>query len=173
MPDRAMTASPCILGVCLAPSTRRKCTLKEKDRIDEFCRLIARRGLREHHAASPHLARLLWGHMFDFIFRACEASLSAAWCLVKQTACSMPSPWSLWNGWADTFCCMLARFAGSLLVSVNAHSQWHHSLDMLHHNLRESWRRFQFAGWLKSGRLNVKRCELARKAVARSHALRV
>ena len=56
------------------------------------------------------------------------------------------------------------------------------NLDLLRHNLRESWRHFLFAGWLTSGRrdavqcsaarYNAKRCELARKAVARSHALR-
>ena len=62
-------------------------TLAQCNRVEQ----LIRRALHEPVAASKHLARILRGHMFDFNFRACDASLSAAWRLVKTTACDVPS----------------------------------------------------------------------------------
>ena len=240
MPESMVTSSPCILGVCLTPATRRKCTMKEQQRIDDSCRLISRAGflpvpldskmtcinlgplsklafgwfmqvpnlvqcnrveqlirkaLHEPAAASKHLARVLRGHMFDFNFRACDASLSAAWRLVRNTACNVPSPWLRWNGWADALSRMLARFewvkAGDwkwrhpglgFSFSLNKNDGWQSNLEMLRHNLRESWRHCHFHGWLDSGRrdalfchhvrYDAKRCLNARAAAVLSRSSR-
>ena len=41
VPESMVTSSPCILGVCLTPATRRKCKAKERQRIDDSCRILA------------------------------------------------------------------------------------------------------------------------------------
>ena len=118
-------------------------TLAHCNRVEQ----LIRRALHEPVAASKHLARILRGHMLDFNFRACDASMSAAWRLVKTTACDVPSSWFRWNGWADALSRMLARFewikAGDwtwshpslgFTFSLNKRNGWQSNLEMLRHN---------------------------------------
>ena len=230
VPERMITGSPCILGVCLTPAVRRKCTLKEQQRIDDSCRMISRAGflplpldgkmncinlgpmsklsfgwfmqvptlvqcnrveqcvrraLHEPFAASKHLARLIRGHFFYFNFRACDASLSAAWRFVQKTASSVPSPWLRWNGWADALSRMLARFDWikvgewkwnhpvlGFSFSLKKTDGWRSDLELLRHNLRESWRRCQFRGWLNGGRRDAMFCQNAYYEPKRFSAVR-